>query len=192
MNVLKWFLYNYIDLGLLRVKNSDLTLKLRHNIKLSKVRKNKKKLGKSIEECPDSINNREEFGYWEIDTVISEKTNDDRVLLTILERKTRNALVRKIPSKTSEAVMNELTSIRQLFGDKFSQVFKTITGDNGSEFAELSSLKTDTETMVYYTHPYSSFEKGTNERHNRLILRFILKGKSIDGYTSDNIAFIED
>ncbi|WP_390622689.1 hypothetical protein [Clostridium argentinense] len=67
-----------------------------------------------------------------------------------------------------------------------------MTGDNGSEFAELSSLKTDTETMVYYTHPYSSFEKGTNERHNGLILRFILKGKSIDGYTSDNIAFIED
>lgn len=185
-------LYNYIDLGLLKVKNSDLALKLRRNTKLSKVRKNKKKLGKSIEERPDFINNREEFGHWEIDTVIGEKTNDDCVLLTILERKTRNALMRKISSKTAEAVMNELTSIRQLFGDKFSQVFKTITGDNGSEFAELSSLETDTETMVYYTHPYSSFEKGTNERHNGLIRRFIPKGKRMDGYTSDTIAFIED
>ena len=52
--------------------------------------------------------------------------------------------------------MDELTSVRQLFGDKFIKFFKTITGDNGSKFAELSSLETDTETMVYYTihiHP---------------------------------------
>lgn len=81
--------YNYIDLGLLKVKNSDLTLKLRRNIKLSKVHKNKKKFGKSIEERPDSINNREEFDHLEIDTVIGQKTNDDCVLLIILERKTK-------------------------------------------------------------------------------------------------------
>ena len=78
--------------------------------------------------------------------------------------------------------MDELINIRQFFGVNFSQVFKTITGDNGSEFADLSSLEVDTDTDVYFTHPYSSFEKGTNERHNGLIRRFIPKGKRMSDY----------
>lgn len=82
--------------------------------------------------------------------------------------------------------------LRSLFGKQFSQVFKTIAGDNGSEFANLSTLEIETDTNVYFTHPYSSFEKGTNERHNSLIRRFIPKGKRISDYTSDDIAFIEE
>lgn len=185
-------LYNYIDLGLLAIKNIDLPMKLRRNNKTNRVKNNKKKFGKSIEERPIEIDNREEFGHWEIDTVIGEKSGDDCVLLTIVERKTRNAIVRKIASKTATAVMDEITNIRSIYGEQFSQVFKTITGDNGSEFADLSTLETETDTKVYFTHPYSSFEKGTNERHNGLIRRFIPKGKRMDNYSSNDIAFIED
>ena len=114
------------------------------------------------------------------------------VILTILERKTRNAIIHKITSKTAEAVTEALNSIRNIYGDKFSDVFKTITSDNSSEFANLSTLETETDTKVYFTHPYSSFEKGTNERHNGLIRRFIPKGKCISDYSSDDIAFIEE
>lgn len=185
-------LYNYIDLGLLPVINSDLPMKLRRNTKPSKVKQHKKKLGKSIAERPDSINDREEFGHWEIDTVVGNKSKDDCVLLTILERKTRNAIIHKIPSKSAEAVTEALKRIRNIYGDKFSDIFKTITGDNGSEFANLSILEAETDTKVYFTHPYSSFEKGTNERHNGLIRRFIPKGKRISDYSSHDIAFIED
>lgn len=74
----------------------------------------------------------------------------------------------------------------------FSDIFKTITGDNGSEFANLSTLEAETDTKVYFTHPYSSFEKGTNERHNGLIRRFIPKGKHISDYSSYDISFIEE
>lgn len=88
--------------------------------------------------------------------------------------------------------MKELTTIRNLYGDRFSQVFKTITGDNGSEFADLSMLEDDTSTSIYFTHPFSSFEKGTNERHNGLIRRFIPKGKRMSDYNPDDISFIED
>ena len=185
-------LYNYIDLGLLDVINSDLPMKLRRNTKPSKVKNYKKKLGNSIAERPSDIDNREEFGHWEIDTIIGEKSNNDCVLLTILERKTRNAIIHKITSKTAEAVTEALNSIRNIYGDKFSDVFKTITSDNGSEFANLSTLEAETDTKVYFTHPYSSFEKGTNERHNGLIRRFIPKGKCISDYSSDDIAFIEE
>lgn len=185
-------LYNYIDLGLLAVKNTDLQLKLRRSTKSSRVKEHKKTFGTSIKDRPEAINTREEFGHWEIDTVIGEKTMDDSVLLTILERKTRNAIVRPIPSKTAEAVMNELRNIRSFFGEHFSQIFKSITGDNGSEFADLALLQAETDTKVYFTHPYSSFEKGTNERHNGLIRRFIPKGKRMNDYSQYDIAFIEE
>lgn len=185
-------LYNYIDLGLLEVKNVDLPYKLRRNTKPSRTRKNKKVLGNSISERPPEINTREEFGHWEIDTVIGEKSSDDNVLLTIVERKTRNSIVRKIDSKTAVAVTNELGQIRDFFGDKFDKVFKSITGDNGSEFAELANIEELYGTKVYFTHPYSSFEKGTNERHNGLIRRFIPKGKRISNYDVDDIGFVEE
>ena len=185
-------LYNYIDLGLLAVINADLPMKLRRNTKSSQVKKHKKELGKSITERPSNINNREEFGHWEIDTVVGEKSKYDSVLLTIVERKTRNAIIHKIASKTAEAVTEALNSIRTIYGDKFSDIFKTITSDNGSEFADLSILEAETDTKVYFTHPYSSFEKGTNERHNGLIRRFIPKGKCISDYSSDDIIFIEE
>ena len=71
-------------------------------------------------------------------------------------------------------------------------MFKTITSDNGSEFSNLSNIEKECSTKVYFTHPYSSFEKGCNERHNGLIRRFIPKGKAIFQYTIDEISRIED
>lgn len=101
-------LYNYIDLGLLTVINADLPMKLRRNTKPSRVKKHKKKLGKSIAERPSNIDNREEFGHWEIDTVAGEKSKDDCVLLTILERKTRNAIIHKIASRLLKQLRKHL------------------------------------------------------------------------------------
>jgi IS30 family transposase len=185
-------IYNYIDLGLMTIKNVDLPMKLRRTTKPIRIKKHKKQLGRSIKERPLEIESREEFGHWEIDTVIGEKSCNDNVLLTLVERLSRNAIVRKIESKTAEAVMKELLNIRKTFGKQFSQVFKTITGDNGSEFADLSRIEKDADTKIYFTHPFSSFEKGTNERHNGLIRRFIPKGKRISDYSIDDILFIEE
>ena len=185
-------IYNYIDLGLLDIKNVDLPYKLRRSTKPQRVRKNRKSFGRSIEQRSPNIETRKEFGHWEIDTVIGEKNKSDGVLLTLLERKTRHAIVRKIGSKSAQAVNDELRTIRSYFGEPFDQVFKSITGDNGSEFSELSTLETDSSTLVYFTHPFSSFEKGTNERHNGLIRRFIPKGKSMQDYDVDAIGSIEE
>ena len=66
-------LYNYVDLGLLPIKNIDLPEKLNRNTKEKRVRENKKILGRSIEERPEIVNSRTEFGHWEIDTVIGKK-----------------------------------------------------------------------------------------------------------------------
>ena len=187
-------LYNYVDLGLLPIKNIDLPAKLHRNKKSIRVRHNKKKLGTSISERPSYIENREEFGHWEIDCVLGEKSNKDNVLLTLVERKTRYAIISEMPSHSAISVTKALEKLKDFLGSKFSEVFKSITADNGSEFADLSDFekKTETKTKVYFTHPYSSFEKGTNERHNGLIRRFIPKGKRISDYSIETISFIEN
>jgi len=182
-------LYNYVDAGLLDITNIDLPLKLKRTTKPKRVRQNKKRLGRSISERPDSINDRNEFGHWEIDTVIGRKTKDDEVLLTLTERMTRKEIIRKIPGKTAKSVMEALNTLISEAGPHYSKVFKSITSDNGSEFADLSRL--EPLTAIYFTHPYASSERGTNERHNGLIRRFIPKGRRISDYSVEFITKIQ-
>jgi IS30 family transposase len=182
-------LYNYVDAGLLNILNIDLPLKLKRSTKPARVRNNKKRLGRSISERPESINDRSEFGHWEIDTVIGRKTKDDEALLTLTERLTRKEIIRKISGKNSAAVMRALNTLITEAGPHFSTVFKSITSDNGSEFSELSTL--EPKTIIYFTHPYTSSERGTNERHNGLIRRFIPKGKRMSDYSVKFVAKIQ-
>ncbi len=71
------------------IRNSNLPEKLKRNTKVHHVRKNKKKLGRSIEERPKEIDDRKEFGHWKCDLVLGHKTKDDQVLLTLSERMSR-------------------------------------------------------------------------------------------------------
>lgn len=81
--------------------------------------------------------------------------------------------------------------LQETYGEHFGEVFKIITTDNGSEFSRLSDLEELAETLVYYTYPYTSCEKGTNECHNGIIRRFIPKGKRISDFGVDYISGIE-
>lgn len=125
------------------------------------------------------------------DTVIGSKSKKDEALLTLVERKTRNTLVRKIPGKTVEAVMDEIERLKEDFGSGFSRVVKTITSDNGSKFSELATLEIS-DTKVYLTHPYSSFERGTNEHHNGCSEGLSPKGKWISNNSNEAISLLED
>ena len=184
-------LYNYIDSGLLSITNMDLAEKLSRNTKTKKVRRNKKNLGKSIEERPEDVELREEFGHWEIDSVIGKKKDTEPVVMTIVERKLRMSLWIKVKNHTAEAIDEALAELIPQFGDKYKEIFKSITGDNGSEFANLSKLES-MGISVYFTHPYTSCEKGTNECHNKMLRRFIPKGKSIEDYSADDIMYFAD
>lgn len=185
-------LYNYVDSMLLKLRNIDLPLKVRRRKAHHNVKKNLKHLGRSIDERPCNIDERAEFGHWEVDTVVGSKSKDDNVVLTLVERVTRKYIAIKIDGKTADAVTTGMTYLKQYYGEKFSQIFKSITSDNGSEFAELAELETDTTTKVYFAHPYSSWERGSNERHNGLLRRLIPKGKRIDKYTSDDVLLAAD
>jgi IS30 family transposase len=185
-------LYNYVDAGLLTIANIDLPLKVKRSTKTARIKHHKKNLGTSIDERPIHINDRSEFGHWEIDTVIGKKDKSDAVLLTMTERMTRKEIIRKIPSKTVEAVQTALLKLADEAGECFSKVFKSITADNGSEFAEISLLEGKIVNNVYFAHPYSSYERGTNERHNGLIRRFIPKGTLISQYSIESIANVQN
>ena len=185
-------LYNYVDFMLLRLRNIDLPLKVRRRRTACSIKKNLKHMGRSIDERDSNVDERNEFGHWEIDTVIGSKSKSDNVVLTLVERITRKYIALKITSKTSFAVNEGIDYLKEYYGTKFSQVFKTITSDNGSEFAELSQIENDASTKIYFAHPYSSWERGSNERHNGLLRRFIRKGKRMDNYSCEDIMFIAD
>lgn len=184
-------LYNYVDNGMLSIKNIDLPEKLKRNTKKEKVRKNKRILGDSIDLRPESVELREEFGHWEADTVLGSKYEDEPCTVTLVERKTRKAIWIKATDHTAESVQAAIQSVIDYFGSMAFLVFKSVTGDNGSEFARLAELA-EQETSVYFTHPYSSWEKGTNECHNKLLRRFIPKGVSMTGYSAEDIAYMAD
>ena len=169
-------IYNYIDLGLVPIKSIDLPLRTRRNQKRHHCRKNRRILGESIEKRPQLANDRQEFGHWEIDTVVGKREAGE-VLLTLDERMTRRRHILKISGKTKDGVAEGLESLRRQYGALFPKVFKSITSDNGSEFSGLDEAFPEGD--VYFTHPYSSGERGTNEKQNSLVRRFIPKGKDM-------------
>ena len=184
-------LYNYIDLGLINVKNIDLPFRVSRKTKKKRICENKRVLGRSIEERPEEVESREEFGHWETDLVIGNKSGRDNVLLTLIERKTRDLFVVCLPDKSADSVLSVFERVKKELGDKFGKVFRTITTDNGSEFARLPELENASEIKIYFAHPYTSCEKGTIENHNSLIRRFIRKGKCISDYSNEDILRVE-
>lgn len=148
-------LYNYVDQSLLSVRNIDLAMKTKLNTKPKRnVQKNRKVLGTSISKRPPEIETREEFDHWEIDTVEGQKS-DDNALLTLVERKTRKYFAIKIDDQDHDSVDYAIKSLQDTFGERFPEVFKTITSDNGSEFSNLATNLEDI-TDVYFCHSYAS------------------------------------
>lgn len=172
-------LYTYIHQGLLDVKPIDLPRAMRLKPRARKRSSTKKHFGRSIEERPEAINVRSEFGHWEIDSVLGLKTAGEPSILTLVERKTRFAITVYLEGKKAEYVNVAVAELIKQYP------IKTITADNGSEFASLNELE---GIQVYYAHAYSSHERGTNEHFNGLLREFIPKGKSLKRITAEDLA----
>lgn len=170
-------LYNWIASGSLSVAYHDLLYPQYRKPKQARVTTPKRPLGVSIEERPEFINERSEYGHWEIDTVLLTKAKGE-CLLTLTERQTRFEVIRLIPDKSAHSVNQALRDLKL--------DFKSVTSDNGREFAKLSEAL---ECPVYYCHAYASHERGTNENHNRMIRRHLPKG--VKSTTKEFVAYIE-
>lgn len=153
---------------------------------------------KSIDFRPKEANDRSEYGHWEGDLVIGKRQRG-AALFTLTERKTREEIIFKIPSKHSANIAKCLDELEKKYKNEFKNKFQTITFDNGVEFRDYKALeksydkrKKSPRTQVYYAHPYRSGERGSNENANRLIRRFIPKGTDITNISEEYIQDIEN
>ncbi len=184
-------LYNYYHKGLfLSLHKSDMPYKHNRFNKHSSQQRPafNNRYSRSIDERPQYINDRSEYGHYECDTVQSCK-NDNTCLLVMTERKTRKEIIRKIKDKTSESVLKEMDSI---FKNSFNvKTIKSITFDNGCEFMGWKTIEQKYNIPCYFCHAYSAYERGSNEYNNRIIRRFIKKGTCIKKCSKKYIAYVE-
>ncbi len=189
----KTTLYRYIRAGYIfeRITMQDVKLKPKRYQKATVKRPPK---GTSIEKRPIEISKRETFGHWEMDCVIG-KQGTKETILAFTERLTRFEIVYKMPNHKAETVVRYVNKLERRYGKQFRHLFKSITVDNGVEFSDFVGLEKSIyggkRTSVYYCHPYTSCERGSNERLNREIRRLIPKGTDLSIISDKRIQAVE-
>lgn len=185
-------IYNAIRNGIINVKIED-TRRMKEipDYKRHKAPLSTSKIPYSIESRPDKINSRQSFGHFELDTVLSKSKGIHHCLLTITERKTRFEIILRLSSKSSNEVVNKINQIKSFFNKNYNKVFKSFTTDNGPEFANFLGIISNSNTKIFFCHPYCSGEKGSNEKNNSIIRYFLPKGTLIESISNaqlNNIA----
>lgn len=189
----KTTLYRYIRAGYIftRLTMNDVQLKKRHYQKATVKRPPK---GTSIEQRPAEISARNTFGHWEMDCVLG-KQGTKQTILAFTERLTRFEIVYKMPDHKAATVVRFVNKLEKRYGKQFRRLFKSITVDNGVEFSDFNGLEKSIfggkRTSVYYCHPYTSCERGSNERLNRELRRLIPKGADLSTISDTRIKTVE-
>lgn len=119
---------------------------------------------------------------------VEGKKGTKKTMLVLTERYTRYEIIRIMKDHTAASVVKALNGIERAYGADFYKIFQSITIDNGSEFSDYEGLeqscrRSGTRTKVYYCHPYSSYERGSNENQNKMIRRHYPKGVSFERVT---------
>jgi len=107
--------------------------------------------------------------------------------MTLIERQTRFQIIRLIDGRDADSVAYAMQDVIAEYGS----VIKSITADNGPEFTTLSKVMQGV-APVYFTHPFTSSERGTNEVHNRMVRRDFPKGESLDAVSPAVVAKTAD
>lgn len=148
----------------------------------------------SIDYRPAEADDRSNFGHWELDTVKGGKNTPTDCLFTMTERKSRNEIARKMPDAKGKSTVEILDGIeREIGSEAFRRIFITMTCDGGSEFMDIAGIERSCvdgkpRTKLYFAHPYTACERGTNENHNRILRRFFPKGCDFSKVTDEEVA----
>ncbi|WP_299011143.1 IS30 family transposase [uncultured Shewanella sp.] len=140
----------------------------------------------SIDERPEIVDSRERLGDWEADTVIGKRGTG--VFVTLAERKTRFYLVKRVDSKQADVVKDALIAMLKPYKD----FVHTITFDNGGEFAKHEAVADALDANAYFSHPYSSFERGLNENFNGLLRQYFPKGMDLSEVTEEEVKAVQE
>jgi IS30 family transposase len=177
--------------GYLKPNCEDLRmyLKRRHKRRIPKGARRCKRVNKImvplIEDRPSVVETRSRIGDMESDSVVSGKS--EKRLNTLSERKSGMVFITKIPNGTSEetkyAILSRLTNIKDNV--------HTITFDNGSENMKWKDIQNELDADCYFTHPYSSWERGSNENTNGLIRWYFPKGTDFAKVTDEEVKEVE-
>lgn len=189
LNVSKSTIYNWI------AKSSPhFTDNIRKHLRqLSKKKRKTSKQNKVLIPNRVSISERpnkdygERIGDWEMDTIVGK--NGKGVVLTLVEKKSGYAILRKL-KEGKKAIPLSMTAIEVL--KETNIPVRTITTDNGLEFAAHEMIAKQLNTKIYFTHPYCSWEKGAIENLNGLIRQYIPKRTDFRGVPDKMIQEIQD
>ena len=139
-----------------------------------------------ISERPAHIETRSQVGHWEGDTVIGAAYK--QAVVTLVERKSGYALIAKVSNKTSDlvsqAIITKLNAVTPLV--------KTLTFDNGKEFAEHSRIDAALNSTTYFADPFASWQRGSNENFNSLLRQYIPKKRPLSTVTNKELRMIQD
>jgi IS30 family transposase len=135
----------------------------------------------SIDDRPAVINQRERIGDWEADTIVGK--GHQQAMLSLVERRSRFTLLHKLERTTASAVTTAaLTQLQPV-----ARKVKSITSDNGKEFAGHQDIAQKLGAEFYFAHPYAAWERGTNENTNGLIRQYFPKGSDFAAVTSAQV-----
>jgi IS30 family transposase len=141
----------------------------------------------SIDERPAAVEARDQPGAdWEGDLIIGSKHK--QAIVTLVDRCTRYTFLAKVAFKTAHLVEQAICKCLSCVKD----LFRSCTLDNGKEFAEHEKISAALDGQVYFAHPYSSWERGTNENTNGLIRQYFPKDHDFTTITDDQLKAVQD
>lgn len=138
----------------------------------------------SIDNRPSVVDSKGRIGDWEQDTIIGK--GHKQAILSMVERKSHYTILIKLQNKAAHEVVSSINR----YCMAYRSLFKTITSDNGKEFAEHKQISKILETDYYFCHPYSSHERGLNEQVNGLVRQYFPKGTSFKSLTQKDMEYV--
>jgi IS30 family transposase len=139
----------------------------------------------SISQRPQAVDHRARFGDWEGDTL--EGAKGSGAIATHVERKSRYLVAAKLCDKAANTMT---TASARAFVRIPKPMRKTLTVDNGKEFAQFKQLEKITGFSIYFADPYSAWQRGCNENTNGLIRQYLPKGTNFKNITNNDLAII--
>ena len=139
---------------------------------------------RTIKERPQEVENREVFGHWELDTMVSSRGQSKGCLATFVERKTRFYVAIKMNDRSKDSMFLAISS---LYNTLTSKLLKTFTVDRGKEFACYEQVENEFGIPMYFADAYAAWQRGSNENSNGLLREFFPKKTDLAKVTLDTL-----
>ena len=175
-------IYSWIHRGFLTV--TETVLRRKGKKPSTQEKRGRFTVKRTIKERPQEVEDREVFGHWELDTMVSSRGESKGCLVTFVERKTRFYIAVKMEDRTKDSMFLAISS---LYNTLTSKLLKTFTVDRGKEFACYEQVETKFGIPMYFADAYAAWQRGTNEKSNGLLREFFPKKTDLAQVTLDKL-----